>query len=102
MSVSIINRADTAVPTKYSLALFDSIVSPVFHFFTGDVQIVVQIVLDKGANVSAYKSPSQETIKVILSQFSVVLIFWQNRMITLTYAIKIFIKPVAKCVVCQR
>ena len=39
-----------------------------FIFFTGDVQIVVQIVLDKGGNVSAYKSPSQETIKVILSQ----------------------------------
>ena len=71
-------------------------------FFTGDVQIVDQIVLDKGANVAVYKSPSQETIKVILSQFSVVLIFWQNRKITLTYAVKIFIKPVAKCVVCQR
>ena len=71
-----------------------------FIFFTGDVQIVVQIVLDKGANVSAYKSPSQETIKVILSQFSDVAIFWQNRMITLTYTIKIFFKLVAKCVVC--
>ena len=57
---------------------------------------MVQIVLDKGGNVSAYKSPSQETIKVILSQFSVVVIFWQNRMITLTYTIKIFFKPVAK------
>ena len=74
----------------------------IFIFFTGDVQIVVQIVLDKGGNVSAYKSPSQETIKVILSQFSVVVIFWQNRMITLTYTIKIFFKSVAKCVVCQR
>ena len=61
-----------------------------------------QIVLDKGANVAVYKSPSQETIKVNLSQFSVVFIFWQNRKIALTYDVKIFIKPVAKCVVCQR
>ena len=57
----------------------DYFLGPVFHlFFTGDVQIVDQIVLDKGANVAVYKSPSQETIKVILSQFSVVPIFWQN------------------------
>ena len=71
----------------------DKFLGPVFIFFTGDVQIVVQIVLDKGGNVSAYKSPSQETIKVILSPFNVVVIFWQNRMITLTYTIKIFFKP---------